>query len=92
MASIKPFAGLRPAPELASQVASLPYDVMNSEEAKEITDKNRNSFLRVTKSEVDLPENTDIYSDAVYEKAEKITDVYGTRYFSARAKSLFLCV
>jgi len=69
MASVKPFFGLRPVPELASQVASLPYDVMNSEEAREITDKNQNSFLRVTKSEVDLEPNIDLYSDAVYQKA-----------------------
>lgn len=69
MAIVKPFCGLRPVPELASQVASLPYDVMSSEEAREITDKNRNSFLRITKSEVDLEPNVDLYSDAVYEKA-----------------------
>jgi uncharacterized protein (DUF1015 family) len=69
MANVKPFCGLRPVSELASQVASLPYDVMNSEEARQITDHNRNSFLRVTKSEVDLEPNVDLYSDAVYQKA-----------------------
>lgn len=69
MASVKPFCGLRPVPELASQVASLPYDVMNSDEARAITDKNPNSFLRVTKSEVDLAPNVDLYSEAVYAKA-----------------------
>lgn len=69
MASVKPFCGLRPVPELAAKVASLPYDVMDSNEARLITEKNPKSFLRVTKSEVDLEPNVDLYSDAVYEKA-----------------------
>lgn len=69
MASIKPFCGLRPAPELAAEVVSLPYDVMDSAEAREITEKNRNSFLRVTKAEVDLDPNIDTHSAAVYQKA-----------------------
>ncbi len=69
MASVKPFCGVRPVPELASQVASLPYDVMDSNEARLITDQNPKSFLRVTKSEVDLEPNIDLYSEAVYEKA-----------------------
>ncbi|WP_255450832.1 DUF1015 family protein, partial [Sporomusa sp. KB1] len=54
MAVVKPFCGLRPVPELAEKVASLPYDVMDSQEARAITEKNPYSFLRVTKSEVDL--------------------------------------
>ena len=69
MASVKPFCGLRPVPELADKVASLPYDVMDSAEARQITDKNAYSFLRVTKAEVDLESNVDVYSDAVYQKA-----------------------
>lgn len=69
MSIIKPFRGLRPAPALAEKVASLPYDVMDSEEAKQITDANRYSFLRVTKSEVDLPAGTDQYAPAVYQQA-----------------------
>ena len=69
MATIKPFCGLRPVPELAQQVVSLPYDVMNSEEARAITENNSYSFLRVTKAEVDLEPTVDVYSDAVYEKA-----------------------
>ena len=48
MATIKPFCGLRPVPDLAQEVVSLPYDVMNSEEARQITTNNPNSFLRVT--------------------------------------------
>ena len=69
MASVKPFCGLRPVADLAAEVASLPYDVMDSNEARLITEKNPKSFLRVTKSEVDLEPNVDLYSDAVYQKA-----------------------
>lgn len=69
MASVKPFRGLRPIPELADKVVSLPYDVMNSNEAREITAKNEYSFLRVTKAEVDLAPETDVHSEVVYEKA-----------------------
>lgn len=69
MAIIKPFCGLRPAPELAVKVASLPYDVMDSEEARQITGQNSYSFLRVTKSEVDLDRTVDIHSESVYQKA-----------------------
>lgn len=69
MAIVKPFCGLRPVPELADKVVSLPYDVMDSNEARAITTKNEYSFLRVTKSEVDLAPDVSPYSEAVYEKA-----------------------
>jgi len=69
MAIISAFQGLRPTKELASQVASLPYDVLNSAEARILADKNPYSFLHITKAEVDLPEGTDIHSDRVYHKA-----------------------
>jgi uncharacterized protein (DUF1015 family) len=68
MATVTPFAALRPAPELASKVCELPYDVMSSEEAKVMAEGNPLSFLRVSKPEIDLPEDTDLYSDAVYAK------------------------
>lgn len=71
MATIKPFMGIRPIPEKASQVAALPYDVMNSEEAREMVKDNPYSFLHIDKAEIDLPLGTDIYSDAVYEKAKE---------------------
>ena len=71
MASVKPFCGLRPVTELAAQVSSLPYDVMSSAEARQITTNNEYSFLRVTKAEVDLESNIDPYSEAVYESAGK---------------------
>ena len=69
MAIISAFRALRPAKELASKVASLPYDVLNSSEARVLGDKNPYSFLHVTKSEIDLPEGTDIHSEKVYHKA-----------------------
>jgi uncharacterized protein (DUF1015 family) len=71
MAIIKPFKALRPKPELAKQVASSPYDVLNSEEAREEAKNNPDSFLHVTKSEIDLPVNTDTHSQAVYQKAKE---------------------
>ena len=71
MAIIKPFRALRPKQELAQQVASRPYDVLNSAEAKEEATGNPYSFLHVTKSEIDLPATTDIHSNTVYEKAKE---------------------
>jgi uncharacterized protein (DUF1015 family) len=69
MAIISAFRALRPSKELAPRVASLPYDVLNSAEARVVADKNPYSFLHITKAEIDLPESTDIHSDRVYHKA-----------------------
>jgi uncharacterized protein (DUF1015 family) len=69
MAIISAFRSLRPSRELAPRVASLPYDVLNSAEARVVADKNPYSFLHITKAEIDLPESTDIHSDKVYHKA-----------------------
>lgn len=69
MAVFKPFKALRPVPEFASRVAALPYDVMNSEEAKEMVKGNPYSFLHVDKAEIDLENCTDIYCPEVYNKA-----------------------
>jgi uncharacterized protein (DUF1015 family) len=69
MTSIAPFKALRPKPEFASQVASPPYDVLNSEEARHAAEGNPYSFLHVTKSEIDLPSDVHAYSKLVYEKA-----------------------
>jgi uncharacterized protein (DUF1015 family) len=70
MAIIKPFRALRPHNEYAEQVASRPYDVLNSEEARKETEGNLLSFLHVTKSEIDLPADIDIHTEAVYRKAK----------------------
>ncbi len=71
MAVIRPFKGYRPAVEYAREVASPPYDVLSTEEAREILDRNPMSFLQVIKSEATLPEDTDPYSKAVYEQARR---------------------
>lgn len=69
MAIIRPFPGIRPKPELASQVASLPYDVMNTEEAREEAKDKPLSFLHIVKSEIAFPKGYDAYAPEVYEKA-----------------------
>jgi uncharacterized protein (DUF1015 family) len=71
MATLSPFAALRPDPALAARVCELPYDVMSSAEAKAMAEGNPLSFLRVSKPEIDLPEGTDLYSDAVYAKGRE---------------------
>jgi uncharacterized protein (DUF1015 family) len=71
MANISPFKALRPRPELARQVASRPYDVLNSKEAREEAVGNPYTFLHITKSEIDLPDDIDIHSAPVYEKAKE---------------------
>jgi len=71
MASIKPFRALRPQPQLAKQVASRPYDVLTSLEAKTEAQGNHSSFLHITKSEIDLPENIDSHDASVYEQAKE---------------------
>ncbi|MDH5484420.1 MAG: DUF1015 family protein [Gammaproteobacteria bacterium] len=69
MPLIRPFAGLRPVPEHAVDVAAPPYDVLNSEEARERAAGKPMSFLHISKAEIDLPEGTDAYDPAVYAKA-----------------------
>jgi len=71
MSTIAPFQALRPAPALAAQVASPPYDVLNSREAREEAADNPYSFLHITKSEIDLPLNVDTHSQEVYDKAKE---------------------
>ena len=61
---IRPFAALRPQPDKASAIASLPYDVMDSEEAREMAAGNPLSFLHVVRSEIDLPPEADCHSAA----------------------------
>lgn len=64
-----PIYGIRPAPEKAQEVIAPPYDVLNSEEAREMAKGKPNSFLHVSKAEIDLPEGTNVYSEEVYKKA-----------------------
>ena len=69
MAVIYPFRALRPPVEQVEQVASVPYDVVNTEEARALAAGNSLSLLHVTRPEIDLPEGTNIYSDEVYAHA-----------------------
>jgi uncharacterized protein (DUF1015 family) len=71
MAVIRPFRALRPAPERAAAVSSVPYDVVSADEARQLAASNPLSFLRVTRSEIDLPPATDPYSDIVYATAKE---------------------
>ncbi len=71
MAIVKPFKAYRPKFEIAKEVASRPYDVLNSSEARDEAKNNKYSFLHVTKSEIDLPESIDIHDDVVYSKAKE---------------------
>ncbi len=66
---VHPFKALRATPESACKVASVPYDVVDTAEARALAEDNPSSFLRVVRSEIDLPEGIDPYSDLVYEKA-----------------------
>jgi len=69
MALIRPFRALRPPVERAAEVASVPYDVVNSAEAAALAEGNPASFLHVSRPEIDLPEGTDLHSEEVYAKA-----------------------
>ena len=69
MAVIRPFSALRPEADRAGDVASVPYDVVNTDEARALAADNPLSFLHVSRPEVDMPEGTDTHSDPVYRKA-----------------------
>ena len=69
MSNLRPFCGVRPQSALAAEIIAPPYDVLNEEEAREIVSRLPKSFLRVTRSEVDLPEGSDSHSHEAYEKA-----------------------
>src|SRR5262245_7350791 len=69
MAAIRPFRALRPRPEFASQIAAVPYDVVNTEEARHLAAGNPLSFLHVSRAEIDLPADTNPYDDGVYAQA-----------------------
>ncbi len=71
MPSVFPFRALRPTPEVASRVAAVPYDVVTTEEARELAAGNPLSFLHVSRPELDLPHETNPYADVVYEAAQR---------------------
>ena len=69
MSAIYPFAALRPTPKAAPDVASVPYDVVNSDEARVLAEGNVLSFLHVSRPEIDLAANANPHSDAAYDQA-----------------------
>src|ERR671932_1339912 len=71
MATLHPFRALRPSRDRAALVSSVPYDVVTTEEARQLANGNPLSFLHVTRSEIDLPPGTDPYSAEVYAKARE---------------------
>src|SRR5512138_864787 len=76
MATLSPFRALRPPADRAARVASPPYDVVSTREARALAAGNADSFLRVSRPEIDLPEGTDEHADAVYAKgAENLAEL-----------------
>jgi uncharacterized protein (DUF1015 family) len=71
MATIRGFRAQRPSKEKAAEVSAVPYDVVNTTEARELAEGNPLSFLHVSRAEIDLPDGTDVHSDAVYHKAKE---------------------
>jgi len=69
VSDIRPFRGLRPRPDLVDKVASPPYDVLSSQEAREMAAGNQYCFLRVSKAEIDLPPDVDLHGEVVYDKS-----------------------
>ncbi len=76
MARIEPFKALRPQKELVTKVVAPPYDVLSSKEAKNLSAGNPISLLRITKPEVDFPDDVDLYSDEVYNKAKENFEIF----------------
>lgn len=89
---LHPFKAVRPAPELASQVAAVPYDVVNRAEAVELARGNPYSFLHVGRSDIDLPEDVDVHDGRVYARAREALDEFIARgvLLRDRERSLFL--
>ena len=71
MAALFPFRALRPRPADAAQVAAVPYDVVDTEEARKLADGNPSSFLRISRAEIELPEGGNPYADEVYQRAQQ---------------------
>jgi len=78
MAIVRPFRAVRPAKKYADKVISLPYDVMNREEAAKMAEGNPYSFLHICRSEIDLPDVENPYTEQVYKKAKKNIEDYLT--------------
>ncbi len=90
MSLVRPFKGLRPKKEFAEKIASPPYDVLDSDEARVIVNENPLSFLRVVKPEVDLAQDVNLYSDEVYQQgADNLNNLVNKGYMAQDAEPCF---
>jgi uncharacterized protein (DUF1015 family) len=92
MAILKPFRGLRPPAELAALVASRPYDVLNSEEARREAEGNPYSLLHIIKPEIDLPAGIDEHTPEVYQKAVDNLDLFKSKGWLKKDESEYLYI
>ena len=76
MADIKPFKGYRPIPDLANKISSPPYDVMTSDEAREMAKNNAHSFLRIIKPEIDFTSGDEPHGDALHKHGYKNLQIF----------------
>ena len=92
MAIVKAFKAFRPVQNLASRIAALPYDVMNSEEAREMVEGNEYSFLHVDRAEVNLSKEVNVYDKIVYNKAREVLDnmIYKGLYIEEEKPCMYL--
>jgi uncharacterized protein (DUF1015 family) len=92
MAILKPFKAWRPHPDFLKQVASVPYDVVNTQEARALAKGNPYSFLHVVRPEIDIPENSSIYNSKVYEQGRKNLEelLNSEAFLQEKDKSLYL--
>lgn len=82
MAILKPFKAWRPKPDFLEEIACVPYDVIDTDEARELASGKPNSFLHVIRPEIDLPENIDIHAEEVYQKgAENLRTLLSSEFF-----------
>ena len=92
MATVHPFRALRPLPAFAQQVACVPYDVINTAEARALSEGNAHSFLHVIRPEIDFPEGTDEHDDRVYDKGAQNLAAYRDSEVSVQEESPSLYV
>ena len=94
MSVIIPLKGIRPIDELASKIAALPYDVMNSDEARKMVEGNPYSFLHVDRAEVDLDPSIDVHDKKVYTKARENLDkmIDGGQYKQDEMPCLYIYI
>ena len=87
MAVVKSFKAWRPKPESAKKIISVPYDVINTDEARELARNKPDSFLHVIRPEIDLPESMDIHAEEVYQKgAENLSKLLNSEHFVQEVK------